>query len=67
MSKKKENKTAKDTSSVKDTHTTQKEMKPQEKCDIFHFAALALVIAVCVVPLTAEMSICKYSECSNRD
>lgn len=38
---------------------SQKEMTLQEECFSL-IAALTLVVAVCVVPLTAEISPCKY-------
>ena len=59
MSKRKK---SKETSSVVGgKQTSQKEMTQPEKYSVmFPLAALVLVVAVLVVPLTAEMSTCKY-------
>lgn len=60
MAKRKLRNTSKDTSSVVGVKAGQKEMTQPYHYDMFTFAAIALVVAVCVVPLTAEISICKY-------
>ncbi len=49
-------------SSVVEKDASQKEMKQQKKCDLFSLAGIALVVAICVAPLTAELSVCKYSD-----
>lgn len=41
---------------------SQKEMAQTEKSATFALAAVALVVAVCVAPLAAEISSCKYPE-----
>lgn len=42
------------------TQGNQSEMSHPQKVGMFYLAAIVLVIAVCVVPLTAEMATCKY-------
>lgn len=48
------------TSDVAVKQKSQSEMSKPGKVEMFYLAAIVLVIAVCVVPLTAEMSTCKY-------
>lgn len=50
----------KDASSVVGAKARQNGMTQPGKYDMFAIAAVALVVAVCVVPLTAEISTCKY-------
>lgn len=38
----------------------QPEMKPSDRTSLFLPAAIAVVVAVCAVPLTAEISDSKY-------
>lgn len=58
MAKRKLKKNPKDTSSV----VGQKEMTQTEQHHVFSLAAVALLVAVCVVPpLRAEISTCKYT------
>lgn len=56
---KKKLKNSKNASSVVGRNARQKEMKQLEKYDFFPLGVIALVVAVCVVPLTAELSVCK--------
>ncbi|XP_072319321.1 heparan-alpha-glucosaminide N-acetyltransferase isoform X1 [Eucyclogobius newberryi] len=56
MSKKKQTKTTTFSLAQKDIHATQENMKRQESCSVFFLATVALIVAICVVPLTAEMS-----------
>ncbi|XP_030003598.1 heparan-alpha-glucosaminide N-acetyltransferase isoform X1 [Sphaeramia orbicularis] len=62
MAKKNVNKNTKlDTSPVlKGEQAKQKDMKQLQIYDIFSLAALVLVVAVCVAPLAAEMSISSF-------
>lgn len=45
---------------VKGEQAIQKDMKQPQKYDIFSLAAVVLVVAVCVAPLAAEMSISSF-------
>lgn len=40
----------------KDLHTALENMKHEESCNSFYLAIVALIVAICAVPLTAEMS-----------
>lgn len=62
MAKRKLKKSSKDTYSAVGAKGRQEEMTQPEKYHnvMFSLAAIALVVAVCVVPLTAEISTCKY-------
>lgn len=62
MAKKNVNKNTKlDTSPVlKGEQAKQKDMKQLQKYDMFSLAALVLVVAVCVAPLAAQMSISSF-------
>lgn len=63
MAKRKLKKNFKGTSSVAGGEASQKEMTQPEKYYMFSLAAIALLLAVSVAPLTAEMSnfTCKYT------
>lgn len=57
MSKKKQNKTTKSLQTEKtDVHATPENMKAEESYTTFYLTIVALIIAISVVPLTAEMS-----------
>lgn len=61
MAKRKLKKNPKEPSSVVgEKQARHREMTQTEKY-IFSLAAIALVVAVCVAPLTAEISTCKYT------
>ena len=53
-------KKSKDKSSVLGVKPASQEEMTQREKYMFSLAALALVVAVCAVPLTAETSSCKY-------
>ncbi|XP_033829333.1 heparan-alpha-glucosaminide N-acetyltransferase [Periophthalmus magnuspinnatus] len=55
MSKKKLNKTTNVSVAQKDRHATQENMKYQESLIVFYLSIAALIVAICVVPLSAEM------------
>lgn len=59
MAKRKLKKSKETSSVVGGKRTNTKEMTQPEK-NMFPLAALALFVAVCVVPLTAEISTCEY-------
>lgn len=52
-------KSSKDTSALVGVKATQKEMTQSDDFDMFSLAAIVLLVAVNVVPLTA-LSTCKY-------
>ncbi len=62
MAKRKLKANSKDTYSAVGAKGRQREMTQPEKNHnvLLSLAAIALVVAVCVVPLTAELSPCKY-------